>query len=216
MTAPRPTSPDLGRTYAGRRPGERRAERRRRLLAAGLQVFGSTPWDEAGITLLCATARTGTRAFYEEFDSREALLLDVATGIMREGVTKMRAALSTAPATLQDRVRAGLTTYVCFLTEDPRRAHVAYSAMPSAGTLLAERHLASAGFAGLIVEEAAALGVTTRAVGSPLLALALTGAVGELLRHWATTTPAPPVEPIIEELITLFLAALRRPDPLLR
>lgn len=204
-----PTSPDVGRTYAGRRPIERRAERRRRLVAAGLQVFGTTTWDEAGITLLCATARTGTRAFYEEFDSREALLLEVATGIVLEGAAKVQASLAAAPATLPDKVRAGLTTYLCFLTEDPRRARVTYVAMPSAGALLAERHRASAGFADLIAAETAGLGVATRAVGSPLLALAMTGAVGELLRYWATTTPAPPVEPIIEELVALFLAALR-------
>jgi AcrR family transcriptional regulator len=196
-----------GRPYAGRRPDERRAERRRRLLDAGLQVFGTTRWDEATIALLCATARVGTRAFYEEFDSREALLLDVATEIVLEGVAQMQAALDGAPQDVEGKVRAALSTYLHFLTEDPRRARVTYSAVPTAG-LLADRHRASAGFAELIAAEAGALGVASRAAGNPLLALALTGAVGELLGYWANTTPPPPVDAMVDELVHLFVATL--------
>lgn len=203
-----PVPVEGGRPYAGRGPGERRAERRRRLVEAGLQVFGTTSWDSAGITLLCATARTGTRGFYEEFDSREALLREVATDIVLTGVDRLQTALAAAPATLEGRVRAGITSYLRYLTEDPRRARVAYRAVPSAGALLADRHRASAGFADLIAAEAAELVVATRAVGNPLLALALTGAVGELVGYWAATVPAPPIEPIIDELVALFLAAL--------
>jgi hypothetical protein len=73
---------------------------------------------------------------------------------------------------------------------------------------LSDRHRASAGFADLIAAQAASLGVAPRAVGNPLLALALTGAAGELLGYWAATTPPPDIEPILEELVALFLAAL--------
>lgn len=198
-----------GRPYAGRAPDERRAERRKRLVDAGLQVFGTTRWDEAGIALLCATARVGTRAFYEEFDSREALLLEVAAAIVLEGAGELQAALAAAPVSLEEKVRAGLSAYLRFLTEDPRRARVAYGAVPAAGGLLADRHRASTAFAELIATEAADLGVATRAVGNPLLALALTGAAGELLGYWAATTPPPPIEPIVEELVALFVSALR-------
>ena len=197
-----------GRPYAGRGPDERRAERRRRLVDAGLQVFGTARWDEAGIALLCATARVGTRAFYEEFATREDLLLEVATGIVLEGVDRMQTALAQARPTLEAKVRAGLATYVGFLTEDPRRARVAYGAVPAAGALLGERHRASAGFADLIAAEADALGITTRAAGNPLLALALTGAVGELLGYWVAADPAPEVDAIVDELVALFVVAL--------
>ena len=198
-----------GRSYAGRLPDERRAERHRRLVEAGLEVFGTVGWEEASITLLCATARVGTRAFYEEFDGREQLLREVATQVVLDGVEALRAALAAAPATLEAKVEAGLTAYVGHLTHDPRRARVAYRAVPAAGQLLPDRHRASLAFADVITAEAAAAGLSTPAGSDPaLLSLALTGAVAELLGWWAATTPSPPVEPVVAELARLFVAAL--------
>lgn len=203
-------SPDLapsGRAYAGRAPDERRADRRRRLLDAGLELFGTVGWEEASIALLCATARVGTRAFYEEFDAREDLLREVATTVVLDAVEVLRAALAEAPQDAEAKVRAGLAAYVGHLTADPRRARVAYGAVPAAGRLLRDRHRASLAFADVIAEEADALGLPRPEHGD-LLALALTGAVAELLGWWAATTPEPPVAPIVDELTRLFVAAL--------
>lgn len=196
-----------GRSYAGRRPDERRAQRRGRLTEAGLEVFGTVGWEQASIALLCATARVGTRAFYEEYDGREDLLREVATAVVLDAVAALRAALQAAPPTLEGRVRAGLAAYVGHLTADPRRARVAYRAVPAAGRLLADRHQASAAFADLIDTEAAGLGLR-RPDRPELLALALTGAVAELLGWWASALPPPPVQPVVDELTRLFVAAL--------
>jgi AcrR family transcriptional regulator len=197
-----------GRAYAGRAPDERRADRRRRLLDAGLEVFGTVGWEEASIALLCATARVGTRAFYEEFDAREDLLREVATTVVLEAVQQMRSALDAAPPTIEAKVRAGLTAYVGFLTADPRRARLAYRAVPAAGRLLGDRHRASLAFAEVIADEARALGLHEPERGD-LLALALTGAVAELLGWWASSAAPPPVDAIVDELTRLFVAAVR-------
>ena len=197
----------MTRAYAGRAPDERRAERRRRLLDAGLELFGTVGWERAGIALLCATAQVGTRAFYEEFDTREDLLREVATTVVLDAVDRLRSALAEAPTALDERVRGGLAAYVGALTDDPRRARVAYGAVPAAGRLLADRHAASLAFAQVIGKEAEVLGLRPPEHGE-LLALALTGAVAELLGWWAATVPHPPVEPIVDELSRLFVAAL--------
>ncbi|MGZ6827110.1 MAG: TetR/AcrR family transcriptional regulator, partial [Mycobacteriales bacterium] len=65
---------DAGRVYGGRSEEERRADRRARLVAAGLELFGTEGWAGATIERLCAGAGVATRSFYEEFSSREALL----------------------------------------------------------------------------------------------------------------------------------------------
>ena len=201
------TSP--GRTYAGKAPGERRADRRARLLDAGLQVFGTVTWDEAGITLICATARVGTRAFYEEFDSREALLLEVAAKIVEDGVAILRLALSPEPETLAEAIGTGLASFLGFVTGDARRARVLYGALPCAEPLVSHRHDAARGLTGLFREQSPTLGICARALDNHLLALALTGAMSELMGFWVTQTPAPALDPTIEELSALLFAALR-------
>jgi AcrR family transcriptional regulator len=197
-----------GRSYAGRSPDERRQQRRQRLLDAGLQVFGTVGYDEATITLLCGTARVGTKAFYDEFPSREALLLAVATDIVAAAAVHLEQALVAAPRDLEQRVRAGLTAYIGFLTEDERRVRIAYREIRVA-PLEAERQVASAAFAALVNEQVAELGVGGHARDNLLLALALTGGVGELLNHWTGAAEKPPIERLVAELTRLFVAALR-------
>ena len=197
-----------GRRYAGHSPDERRQQRRQRLLDAGLQVFGTIGYDEATISLLCATARVGTKAFYEEFPSREALLLAVATDIVTAAAQRLEAALADAPRDLEERVRTGLAAYVGYLTEDPRRARIAYREVRVA-PLEAERHFASVAFAGLVTEQVAQLGIGGHARDNLLLAIAVTGGVGELLNYWTTAQDKPPTERLVDELTRLFVAALR-------
>lgn len=201
------TSP--GRIYAGKAPGERRADRRARLVDAGLQVFGTVAWDEAGITLICATARVGTRAFYEEFDSREDLLLEVATGIVEQGALVLRAVLEPPPETLAAAIVVGLTGFLGFVSSDPRRARVLYGAVPCAEQLTPHRHLAARGLTGLFREQRLALGIAPPAPDNHLLALAITGAISELMGFWVTQSPPPALAPTIDELSALLLAALR-------
>jgi AcrR family transcriptional regulator len=197
-----------GRRYAGRSPDERRQERRQRLLDAGLQVFGTVGYDDATITLLCGTARVGTKAFYEEFPSREALLLAVATDVVAAAAVRLETALKESPPDLEQRVRAGLTAYIGYLTEDQRRVRIAYREVRVA-PLEAERQFASVAFASLVTEQVVQLGMCGHARDNLLLSLALTGGVGELLNHWTSAVDKPPTERLVEELTRLFVAALR-------
>ena len=202
------TQSAAGRRYAGRSPDERRQQRRQRLLDAGLQVFGTVGYDKASITLLCSTARVGIKAFYEEFPTREMLLLAVATEVLAAAVERLEAALAAAPKELEQRVRAGLTAYIGYLTQDPRRVRIAYREVRVA-PLEAERQFASVAFASLVSDQVAELGMSGHARDNLLLALALTGGVGELLNHWTSAVEKPTTERLVDELTRLFVAALR-------
>lgn len=205
---PVPSGDARGRRYAGRSPDERRQQRRQRLLDAGLQVFGTIGYDETTITLLCASAKVGTKAFYEEFPSLDAVLLAVATDVVAAAAERLEAALAAAPRDLEQRVRAGLSAYIGYLTDDPRRVRIAYREVRIAG-LEAERQFGSVAFASLVAEQVAELGVGRQAQDNLLLALALTGGVGELLNHWTSAEDKPPIERLVDELTRLFVAALR-------
>ena len=195
---------DAGRVYGGRSERERRADRRARLLAAGLDLFGTEGWTATTIEKLCTAAGVATRSFYEEFSSREALLLAVFEDVLAGVVTEVRPRVAEGGG-VEQQVRAGLTGYVEHLTADPRRARVVHHEIRVAGTLEDQRQAAVVRFADLI-SRVAQLPDTpaTRTIG-----IALAGAVSEVLVDWvAHPEPRPDTGPLVEVLVDLFLAAL--------
>lgn len=200
---------DGGRRYAGRSSAQRRAERHARLMEAGLDLFGTAGWSGTSIERLCLAASVATRAFYEEFASREALLLAVYAEVLADVTATVERALTAAGEDAERRVRAGVTAYVDAVTGDPRRARIVHREVRAAGVLEEERRAGVEAFAGLIARESVVLGVQGPAAGNRLTALALAGAVNELLIDWVATSPPPPTAPLVDELTRLFLAALR-------
>jgi AcrR family transcriptional regulator len=195
-----------GRVYGGRSEPQRRAERRGRLLAAGLELFGTEGWGGTTIERLCTSAGVATRSFYEEFSSREALLLavfeDVLAGVVAE-VTP-RVTQETEP---DQQVRAALTGYIGYLTEDPRRARVVHHEVRVAGTLERQRHLMIVRFADLIGQT----GRLPRSSRNRVLAIALAGAVSEALVDWVQhPEPRPSTDEMVDALVDLYLAVLPR------
>ena len=202
------TSSPPGRVYGGRTADERRAERRERLVDAGLEIFGTVGWQAASVERLCQVAGVATRSFYEEYADREALLLAVYSSVLGAATAAVDLALTSVPADLPGRVGAGLSTYVGFVTDDPRRARVVHREVRVAGVLEDQRRAAFLSFALLVEREAGA--VERRPGAGRLTALALAGAVNELLIDWvATPEPRPAVAPLVDELVLLFLGALR-------
>jgi AcrR family transcriptional regulator len=63
--------------WRGQSPAQRTALRRQQLLAAGLEVFGTSGWQQSTVRGICAAAGLSERYFYESFTSRDSLLLAV-------------------------------------------------------------------------------------------------------------------------------------------
>lgn len=196
---------DQGRTYAGRSDAERRADRRRRLLDAGLELFGTEGWAGATIERLCASAGVATRSFYEEFSSRDALLRAVYEDIMGGVVEHVLPQVVAHEGTPEERIRVGLGGYVGYLTEDPRRAKVAHREVRTAGVLEQDRHAMVLRFADLIAEQTR----LEEGARGRILGLALAGAVTEVLVDWvAHPEPRPSTAPIVDTLVRLYVAAV--------
>jgi AcrR family transcriptional regulator len=198
-----------GRVYGGRSEPERRADRRGRLLTAGLELFGTEGWSSATIERLCAAAGVATRSFYEEFSSREALLRAVYEDIMTGVVATVLPRMEAATGSVEERIRVGLSGYIGYLTEDPRRARVAHREVRAAGVLEQDRHAMILRFAALIATQ-------TRLPSGPdgqILAVALAGAVTEVLVDWvAKPEPRPETAPLIDALVRLYVAAVTPPQ----
>lgn len=196
-----------GRKYAGRSPEERRAERRERLLRSGLELFGTQGYQSVSIERLCSHARVTARHFYEEFSSREALLLAVMDRVMQLVMDATVRSTERAPVDVQSRVRSGVAAFVHGMLDDPRRARVAcVEAVGVSPELEKGRREWMRAFARLVEAQGQML---TEAGQAPeqeyyLGALMLVGGTNELIVDWLSHTPPPPLDGLVNAVAYMF------------
>jgi len=111
------------RLYRGISPVERRAQRRERLLEAGLELFGTDGYADSSIRAVCAVASLNSRYFYESFTGREDLLYHVYQSVVRE-VAAVVLEATAGESTIAGQAEAGLRASWTFLAKDPRKAKV--------------------------------------------------------------------------------------------
>jgi AcrR family transcriptional regulator len=115
-----------GRTYAGESASDRHARRRRQLLDAGLEVFGTSGYRSATVRQLCREAQVSDRYFYEQFDSTEDLLLAVygeCTARLEEAAL---ASLGDRADAVGDLARRGLDAFLAVVEADTRLTRVVW------------------------------------------------------------------------------------------
>jgi AcrR family transcriptional regulator len=115
------TSP--ARRYRGVTAEERTAQRRQRLLEAGLELFGTQGYANTSIREVAATARLNQRYFYESFVDREDLLYHVYAQIVTEIAVDAARAVAAAD-TIEEKAHAGLRVGWILLTDDKRKARI--------------------------------------------------------------------------------------------
>ncbi|MBC7173041.1 MAG: TetR/AcrR family transcriptional regulator, partial [Polyangiaceae bacterium] len=113
-----------GRTYGGVGSEERRAERRRRLVEAGIRAFGREGFAATTTRSLCAEAGLTQRYFYEAFDGLESLFLEVCRTLATQLKEAILAALADVPREPEPMIRAALEAYFRSLEENPDGARV--------------------------------------------------------------------------------------------
>ncbi len=199
------------RPWRGRPARDRLAERRRRLLDAGLQEFGTRGYAACTVASLAAAAGLSNRYFYEQFADREALLRAVYDEVVAGGQAALVDGLRGAPPHIAERVRAGVRAFWEYQSADPRRARVQSVEVIGIGPAMdAHRRAVIDSFAAIITAQHAEF-VTAgyvRPRDFRTMAVGLVGAFNEVLIDWVQTDPRPPTGPIVDDLCALTLAIL--------
>ncbi|MEO3855264.1 TetR/AcrR family transcriptional regulator [Acrocarpospora sp. B8E8] len=199
-----------GRDYRGMTAEERLADRRERLILAAYALFASPGFHATTIERLCATARISNRAFYECFSGREALMRAVYDRCVEETLQSITKAIDQAPPNLDARIVAGITEYVRFVTADERRARIMHLEVRRAGDVLSgARQRAVMEFTKIIETSVGDLPVQLPSE-LHLLAIALIGAITELLIEWVVSEDPPSTEVIIKSAVHVFRRSFTR------
>lgn len=201
-----------GRPWRGLSPQERREARRRRLLDASLELFGTIGYAGTSLTALCAAAGVSPRHFYELYKGREQLIADLYDELVAEMGVLIAAAQDAVPLSVQARVSAGLKAAIGFQAGDARRARVLQLEVVGVSTWLeAHRHAVIASFGRRTDEQYRLLVADGQLVDAPFerVATALIGAINELLIGWLLSEPRPPADELLPVAEEIFLAVFR-------
>jgi AcrR family transcriptional regulator len=206
------------RRYRGLSVAERAAQRRERLLDAGLELFGTRGYAASSIRAVSDAASLNTRYFYESFRSREDLLYHVyqrAVGDVAEAVIEATAA---AP-TVEEQARAGLRASWQVMTQDRRKARVIVLEVVGVSERLERvRRENRHAFADILVRNAMSLAGDVELRMDPVLtARSLMGAAMEVLVDWIHGDVSASTDEIVEHLTRIYTAVAqasvaREPD----
>ncbi|WP_332838753.1 TetR/AcrR family transcriptional regulator [Nocardia bovistercoris] len=206
----------VGRQYGGRAVVERKAERRSRFLEAATRLFAERGYTECSLAEVCAAAGLSKRQFYEEFETREDVLVAAYDRVQDEAVAAVVAALGELDPRLDldSALRAIVTAYVGSIGSDPYRAKLAFIEVVGVSERM-ERHRRARRHAwGAVIETTVVPMVSPggRVRGLPgMAASALIGAINGLTQEWLLARPRPPVEALVELLVPVAIALVETP-----
>lgn len=115
------------RNFRGLSLEQRQGERRERLIAAGLQVYGTHGFFSVTVRDVCAEAKLTERYFYESFKNSEQLFKAIYMQLIEQQQQVVMSAVMQAAGRPHDQmIRAGLTVFLRGLQEDPRMARILF------------------------------------------------------------------------------------------
>ena len=199
---------DAPRRYGGLSGADRIAERRRRFVAAGLDLMGTK--GIAATTLRGVAEQSGlaARYFAESFPTSEDLHIAVFDAIVTEVEEQGLAAIATTEGGPRARSRAALSVLADVLLTDRRKGRIVLIESVSS-TALGPRRLAEAQrFAGIIAGLSGS-DDDPQSLGLRLAAQFVTGGVAEAMTAALTGTIVVDREQLIDKLNDLVFASLR-------
>jgi AcrR family transcriptional regulator len=197
------------RTYRGVSAENRRADRRMRLVEAGLDILGEGGLANMTMTAVCARAGLTERYFYESFRNLDDLLVGVFDTFSAKAATKILDALDAAPPDLLARCRAAAGALIEVFIEDPRQARTFAEAIGSEA--LRDRRDASVrAYAELLADQMRELSGITAASQQPHLQLVTTmlvGGMAEAVTGWLDGTIAVTRDELVDDAARVAVAA---------
>ncbi|HEX4358679.1 MAG TPA: TetR/AcrR family transcriptional regulator [Pseudonocardia sp.] len=140
-------------TYGGVSAEQRRAERRRRLLDAALDVIGTQGRSATTLRGICERARVGPRFFYESFADLDALAAELYDEVLDAALRRTIAAIEATPHDLRARTAAAFRAMISEIIDDPRRARVLFVEAYGTETLVSRRFAAMRRLARVALEQ---------------------------------------------------------------
>jgi AcrR family transcriptional regulator len=112
------------RIYGGVKAKLRKEDRRKKLIEAGLEAFGTKGYAKTNIKTICMLAGLTERYFYESFRHKEDLLCAVYRELIDEGQRDSVTALEDQKGSPLETASRALRMFYQRFQQDPRKAQI--------------------------------------------------------------------------------------------
>jgi AcrR family transcriptional regulator len=202
MPSPATSSPEKAtRHYRGVSPDDRRRDRRDRLVAAGLELYGTRGIAATRVDDVCAAAGLTKRYFYESFSSPDEL----AEAVLEKAVDDLTVLIVPVIAAGGARdPRPAIATFMTALWDDPRLLRILF-VETNYGSLTQHRHaLVDRAVDTWLAADPQASTDPSEQAEQRLLAYAFTGSAVEVSLAWLSGRINLPAETITDQLVRIF------------
>lgn len=117
-------TPQLSGKYAGKAASTRQAERRQKLLTAGIKLIGRDGYTATSIDAICHEAGLTKRYFYESFSNSDQLLIESYQTVTQEYLNTIMQSARPHLNDPRNLVRAGLEQAFRYVEENPDKARL--------------------------------------------------------------------------------------------
>jgi len=191
--------PQPARAYRGVSPEERRAQRRSKLIAAAIAVYGERGYRQATVKAVCEAAGLTERYFYESFENSEDLLITSYNAVTYKMFGDIAAAGQAAGTARGARARAMLRAYFAALQRDPLSARVFLVEIRGVSRAVDKAFDASLRTIGQEIARHAA----PDAAADELLQAGIVGGVMHIALRWIDQGYQPPLDSVTETALRL-------------
>lgn len=202
-----------GRSYGGESVEDRLARRRRQLLDAGLEIFGTTGYRQATVRQLCREARVTDRYFYEQFAGTEDLLIAVYEECLERLEAAVLAAVGSSGPGVRSMARAGLDAFLAVVQGDPRLVRLVWFEVLGVSARVEAIYLGRMRTFGNLLVSLLDEQIAYAEIDDVMLRTlsdAAVGGISHAVMSWAVSDFAAPREQVSEAL-TLFLDGASAP-----
>jgi AcrR family transcriptional regulator len=191
-------------------PDERKEDRRRRLLDTALELFGTRGYAATTITQVCATAGVTPNKFYEVFETKEVLLIELGSELLTEIVVAMVNAVAEMPLDVERRAYAGSRAFCHGMLDDPRRGRVLLIEVVGVSEAVTDlRHRFLRWNADLFLNLITALPSQAHLHDDPevshIVAMGAVGAGNEVLVDWLLSGGGPSIDKVADTLALVYV-----------
>ena len=200
---------DKRRRFRGIDADQRQAERRTKLIEAGVTCFGQHGFHHAAVRQICAEAKLTERYFYESFENREALFAAAYQQTVQRVREAIIAALVASPREVPLMARNALRALFEMIHRDPGIARILFIDVLTVSSVMDRMSReATQSFSDLlrqVVESMFPAGPDS-GLDPRLIADALSGACIYVAMQWSFSGFKQPLDAVVNNCAALFIA----------